>query len=133
MTEKMDKCRVLIVDDIQENVQTLRDMIEDMDIDIKEANGGKQAIEQVDSYKPHVILLDLMMPVVNGWDVIDYVRKKYSKNEMAILVTSLLNNKDNIDECYELGVNDYIAKPILKARIRSSLESHMYNIMRRLE
>lgn len=129
----MDKCRVLIVDDIQENVQTLRDMIEDMDIDIKEANGGKQAIEQVDSYKPHVILLDLMMPVVNGWDVIDYVRKKYSKNEMAILVTSLLNNKDNIDECYELGVNDYIAKPILKARIRSSLESHMYNIMRRLE
>lgn len=129
----MDKCRVLIVDDIPENVQTLRDMIDDMDIDIKAANGGKEAIELVDSYKPQVILLDLMMPGVNGWDVIDYVRKEHSKNEMAIVVTSLLNNKDNIDECYELGVNDYISKPLLKARVRSSLESHMANVMRRLE
>lgn len=129
----MDKCRVLIVDDIPENVQTLRDMIEDMNIDIKEANGGKEAIELVDNYKPQVILLDLMMPGVNGWDVIDYVRKKHSKNEMAIVVTSLLNNKDNIDECYELGVNDYISKPLLKARVRSSLESHMANVMRRME
>lgn len=129
----MDKCRVLIVDDIPENVQTLRDMIEDMNIDIKEANGGKEAIEMVDNYKPQVILLDLMMPGVNGWDVIDYVRKKHNKNEMAIVVTSLLNNKDNIDECYELGVNDYISKPLLKARVRSSLESHIANVMRRME
>ena len=129
----MDKCRVLIVDDIPENVQTLRDMIEDMNIDIKEANGGKEAIELVDNYKPQVILLDLMMPGVNGWDVIDYVRKTHSKNEMAIVVTSLLNNKDNIDECYELGVNDYISKPLLKARVRSSLESHIANVMRRME
>jgi len=126
----MDKCRVLIVDDIPENVQTLKDMIEDMGIDIKEANGGKEAMELVDSYKPQIIFLDLMMPAVNGWDVIEHVRKDYKKTEMAIVVTSLLNNKDNIDECYELGVNDYIAKPLIKARVRSSLESHMLNIRR---
>ena len=126
----MDKCRVLIVDDIPENVQTLKDMIEDMGIDIKEANGGKEAMELVDSYKPQIIFLDLMMPAVNGWDVIEHVRKDYKKTEMAIVGTSLLNNKDNIDECYELGVNDYIAKPLIKARVRSSLESHMLNIRR---
>ena len=126
----MEKCRVLIVDDIPENVQTLKDMIEDMGIDIKEANGGKEAMELVDSYKPQIIFLDLMMPAVNGWDVIEHVRKDYKKTEMAIVVTSLLNNKDNIDECYELGVNDYIAKPLIKARVRSSLESHMLNIRR---
>lgn len=129
----MEKCRVMIVDDIPENVQTLREMIEDMDIEIKEAGGGKEAIELVDTYKPQIIFLDLMMPAVNGWDVIEHVRNKYSKNEMAILVTSLLNNKDNIDECYELGVNDYIAKPLLKARVRSSLESHKSNVMRLME
>lgn len=129
----MEKCRVMIVDDIPENVQTLREMIEDMDIEIKEAGGGKEAIELVDTYKPQIIFLDLMMPAVNGWDVIEHVRNKYSKNEMAILVTSLLNNKDNIDECYELGVNDYIAKPLLKARVRSSLESHKANVMRLME
>ena len=129
----MDKCRVLIVDDIPENVQTLREMIADMDIDIKEASGGKEAIELVETYKPHIILLDLMMPAVNGWDVIEHVRNKYNKNQMVIIVTSLLSNKDNIDECYELGVNDYIVKPVLKARVRSSLESHIANVMRRIE
>lgn len=115
----MNKYKVLIVDDIPENIQTLGEMIKDFDLDVKIAEGGQEAINIIDSYTPDIILLDLMMPRVNGWDVIDHVRKKYSKNEMVIIVVSLLNNKDNIDECYELGVNDYINKPVIKARLTS--------------
>ncbi len=66
VTKKMDKCRVLIVDYIQADVDTLIEMLEGIDIEIKTANGGKEAIELVDSYKPHIVLLDLMMPLVNG-------------------------------------------------------------------
>lgn len=124
----MNKYKVLIVDDIPENIQTLGEMIKDFDLDVKIAEGGQDAIDIIDSYTPDIILLDLMMPHVNGWDVIDYVRKKYSKNEMVIIVVSLLNNKDNIDECYELGVNDYIPKPVIKARLTSSIESHLRNL-----
>ena len=124
----MNKYKVLIVDDIPENIQTLGEMIKDFDLDVKIAEGGQEAIDIIDSYTPDIILLDLMMPHVNGWDVIDYVRKKYSKNEMVIIVVSLLNNKDNIDECYELGVNDYINKPVIKARLTSSIESHLKNL-----
>ena len=123
----MEKNKVLIVDDISENIKTISEMIKDFDIDVKTANGGKEAIDLIDSFKPDVILLDLMMPHVNGWDVID---SKYSKNEMAIIVVSLLSNKDNIDECYELGVNDYITKPIIKARLTSSLEAHLNSFAR---
>ena len=126
----MNKYKVLIVDDIPENIQTLGEMIKDFDLDVKIAEGGQEAIDIIDSYTPDIILLDLMMPHVNGWDVIDYVREKYSKNEMVIIVVSLLNNKDNIDECYELGVNDYITKPVIKARLTSSIESHLRNISR---
>lgn len=126
----MNKYKVLIVDDIPENIQTLGEMIKDFDLDVKIAEGGQEAIDIIDSYTPDIILLDLMMPHVNGWDVIDYVRKKYSKNEMVIIVVSLLNNKDNIDECYELGVNDYINKPVIKARLTSSIESHLRNLSR---
>jgi len=126
----MNKYKVLIVDDIPENIQTLGEMIKDFDLDVKIAEGGQEAIDIIDSYTPDIILLDLMMPHVNGWDVIDYVRKKYSKNEMVIIVVSLLNNKDNIDECYELGVNDYITKPVIKARLTSSIESHLRNLSR---
>ena len=126
----MNKYKVLIVDDIPENIQTLGEMIKDFDLDVKIAEGGQEAIDIIDSYTPDIILLDLMMPHVNGWDVIDYVRKKYSKNEMVIIVVSLLNNKDNIHECYELGVNDYINKPVIKARLTSSIESHLRNLSR---
>ena len=126
----MNKYKVVIVDDIPENIQTLGEMIKDFDLDVKIAEGGQDAIDIIDSYTPDIILLDLMMPHVNGWDVIDYVRKKYSKNEMVIIVVSLLNNKDNIDECYELGVNDYITKPVIKARLTSSIESHLRNLSR---
>lgn len=126
----MNKYKVLIVDDIPENIQTLGEMIKDFDLDVKIAEGGQDAIDIIDSYTPDIILLDLMMPHVNGWDVIDYVRKKYSKNEMVIIVVSLLNNRDNIDECYELGVNDYITKPVIKARLTSSIEPHLRNLSR---
>ena len=124
----MNKYKVLIVDDIPENIQNLGEMIKDFDLDVKIAEGGQEAIDIIDSYTPDIILLDLMMPRVNGWDVIDHVRKKYSKNEMVIIVVSLLNNKDNVDECYELGVNDYITKPVIKARLTSSIESHLKNL-----
>ena len=126
----MDKYKVLIVDDIPENIQTLGEMIKDFDLDVKIAEGGEEAINIIDSYTPDIILLDLMMPRVNGWDVIDHVREKYSKNEMVIIVVSLLSNKDNIDECYELGANDYIIKPVIKARLTSSIESHLRNLSR---
>lgn len=126
----MDKYKVLIVDDIPENIQTLGEMIKDFDLDVKIAEGGQEAINIIDTYTPDIILLDLMMPRVNGWDVIDHVRKKYSKNEMVIIVVSLLSNKDNIDECYELGANDYIIKPVIKARLTSSIESHLRNLSR---
>ena len=126
----MDKYKVLIVDDIPENIQILGEMIKDFDLDVKIAEGGQEAIDIIDSYTPDIILLDLMMPHVNGWDVIDHVREKYNKNEMVIIVVSLLSNKDNIDECYELGANDYIIKPVIKARLISSIESHLRNLSR---
>ena len=124
----MNKYKVLIVDDIPENIQTLGEMIKDFDLDVKIAEGGQDAIDIIDSCTPDIILLDLMMPRVNGWDVIEHVREKYSKNEMVIIVVSLLNNKDNIDECYDMGINDYITKPVIKARLTSSIESHLKNL-----
>lgn len=126
----MNKYKVLIVDDIPENIQNLGEMIKDFDLDVKIAEGGQEAIDIIDSYTPDIILLDLMMPRVNGWDVIEHVREKYSKNEMVIIVVSLLNNKDNIDECYDMGINDYITKPVIKARLTSSIESHLRNLSR---
>lgn len=123
------KCKVLVVDDIPENIELVTDMLKGLDIEIQKADGGAKAIELVDSFQPNIILLDLMMPHVNGWDVIKHVRASYNKSEMAIIVVSLLSNKDNIDDCYEMGVNDYICKPIIEARLISSVETHKENMV----
>lgn len=77
------KCKVLVVDDIHENIELVADMLKGLDVEIQKADGGAKAIELVDSYQPNIILLDLMMPQVNGWDVIKYVRASYDKSEMA--------------------------------------------------
>ena len=61
----MSKCKVLIVDDIAENIAQVVDMLSNLDIEIKKAYGGKEAIELVETYKPNIVLLDLMMPEVN--------------------------------------------------------------------
>lgn len=118
----MSKCKVLIVDDIPDNVESVSDMIREFDFDVHKAFGGKEALEQIDSFQPNIVLLDLMMPEMNGWDIIEYIRSKYDKNQMAIIVTSLLSNKDNIDECYEMGINDYVTKPIILSRLKSSVD-----------
>lgn len=120
----MKSCKILIVDDIPENVEAISNMIEKFNFDVKKALGGDEAIQLVDSFEPNIILLDLMMPGTNGWDVIEYVRSKYEKEKMIIIVTSLLSNHDNIDECYEMGVNDYICKPIIEHRLLNSLETY---------
>ena len=124
----MKKCKVLIVDDIPNNVEAVSEMIQEFDFDIQKAFNGKEAIEKIDSFLPNIILLDLMMPGTNGWDIIEYVRSKFDKSQMAIIVTSLLSNKDNIDECYEMGVNDYVTKPIIKSRLISSVEARSHHV-----
>lgn len=79
----MNKYKVLIVDDIPENIQTLGEMIKDFDLDVKIAEGGQDAIDIIDSYTPDIILLDLMMPHVNGWDVIEHVRENIARTRWS--------------------------------------------------
>lgn len=79
----MNKYKVLIVDDIPENIQNLGEMIKDFDLDVKIAEGGQEAIDIIDSYTPDIILLDLMMPRVNGWDVIDHVRENIARTRWS--------------------------------------------------
>lgn len=58
------KCKVLVVDDIHENIELVADMLKGLDVEIQKADGGAKAIELVDSFQPNIILLDLMMPQV---------------------------------------------------------------------
>lgn len=118
-------CKILIIDDVPTNVALLSEIVKTINVKYDVAYGGAEAIEKIESFKPNLVLCDLMMPGVNGWDVIKAIRSKYTKKEMCIIVTSALTDHDNISECYALGINDYVAKPIVPNRIMNSIMVHM--------
>lgn len=117
-------CKILIVDDIQANVALITAIIKRLNVKYETASSGEEAMTKVDSFKPDIVLLDLMMPDVSGWDVIKYIRDRYSMEQMSVIITSAITDHDNITECYDMGVNDYVAKPIVPDRLINTILIH---------
>lgn len=101
----MKRCKILIVDDIPTNVTLISTIIKKkLDAYSDTALSGEEALKKIESFNPNIIILDLMMPGVDGWDVIRSVRSKHGKDEVAIIVTSAITDEVNMAECYDLGV-----------------------------
>ena len=126
----MEKCKILIVDDIPTNVTLISTIIKKkLGAEFDTALSGEEALEKIDSFKPNIIILDLMMPGMDGWDVIRAVRNRFQKSEMAIIVTSAITDKVNMTECYDLGVDDYIEKPIAQEALLSAIRTQAAKLL----
>lgn len=121
---EITNCKILIVDDIAANVALITAIIKKLNVKFEAASSGEEAMKKVDSFKPDIVLLDLMMPDVSGWDVIKYIRERYTMEQMSVIVTSAITDHDNITECYDMGVNDYVAKPIVPDRLINTILIH---------
>ena len=118
----MEDLRILIVDDIPTNVALIAAIIKKLNARQETAGNGEEALSLVDSFKPHIVLLDLMMPGFDGWDIIKAIREKYSKEQMAIIVTSAITDYETITECKNNGVDDFITKPIMPDMLLNSIQ-----------
>ena len=126
----MKKCKRLIVDDIPTNGTLISTIIKKkLDADSDTALSGEEALKKIESFNPDIIILDLMMPGVDGWDVIRSVRSKHGKDEVAIIVTSAITDEVNMAECYDLGVNDFIEKPILQNKLLDTIRRQTEKIL----
>lgn len=126
----MEKYKILIVDDIPTNVTLISTIIKKkLGAEFDTALSGEEALEKIDSFKPNIIILDLMMPGMDGWDVIRAVRNRFQKSEMAIIVTSAITDKVNMTECYDLGVDDYIEKPIAQEALLSAIRTQAAKLL----
>ncbi|MDY6801850.1 MAG: response regulator [Bacteroidota bacterium] len=108
----MMKSNILIVDDSETNLVLLEAILEDADFDVKTAYSTKEAEKVLKSYTPQLILLDLLMPNENGFDLL---RKLKSHNDLKvipiIIVTAFANNENKVI-AKDLGAEDIIEKPI---------------------
>lgn len=104
---------VLLADDIELNLVMLKNMLSKYNFNIVTASNGQDALDKIDYYRPALIILDILMPVLNGFEVISRVRENPKCSSMRVVVMSALNTNEFIDRAVSLGANDFISKPIV--------------------
>ena len=131
LNPNIDACKtsVLIVDDIPINVTLIEKMLKPFHFVIEKANDGQTALDIVADNKPDLILLDLMMPGMNGYDVIKQLRAKEETQQLPIIVISALNSNEDVVKGYDLGANDLLTKPIIMNRLHTSVITQLNKAM----
>jgi len=117
--------RILVVDDLIDNLLLLQTVLEAEAYEVETADGGRSAISKVESNPPDLILLDVMMPDMNGYEVIRQLRQNQDIPYIPILLVTAHEEPKAVDGL-NVGANDFIRKPIdfdeLLARVKAFLQ-----------
>ena len=118
--------RILIVDDEPLNIDYLEQELEDLDYETISAGNGQEALVLVETESPDMILLDIMMPVMDGFEVLSRLKAEKSWRDIPVVVISAMSDMDSVVKAIELGAEDYLPKPfdptLLQARLNAGLE-----------
>ncbi len=118
---------ILVVDDNKNNTTLLQKRLQKIGNKVEVANDGVEAIEIVDNLEEiDLILLDIIMPKINGYEVLEFLKKDKRYHEIPVIMLSSMDDLTSIYRCIELGADDYVTKPfdkiILEARISACIE-----------
>ncbi len=122
----MFKKKILIIDDTELMVKYITDILEEADYEVVHAHNGTEGLQKVREEKPDLVLLDVVMPGMNGFEVCKILRDDESNNLMPIIMLTAQDNEDDKLAGLELGADDYIIKPFnhreLLSRVRNTLK-----------
>ena len=129
--------RVLIADDIQQNRELLEAYLADEGYEILMASDGQQTMQLVDKHQPDLILLDIMMPRMRGYEVCSHIKGDPARRGILVLIVTALNETGDIEKAVNAGCDDFLTKPVnrleLRTRVRSLLRvRHLANERDRL-
>lgn len=117
--------RVLVVEDEVAIQQVLCFFLRHQDFEVLAVSGGQEAIRAIPDFSPHIVVLDLMMRPVSGWDVLHWMRANHLTPHIPVLVVSALVHLDEQMHGFEEGAIEYITKPtqpsIIVERVRTLL------------
>ncbi len=109
--------KILIVDDVMSNVLLLKVLLTNEKFAIATASNGRQALEQVDKENPDLVLLDVMMPDMSGFEVAQHLKANPKTAEIPIIFLTALNSTTDIVKGFQVGANDFISKPFNKEEL----------------
>lgn len=122
MSGELASWRVLAVDDEPDNLKLLWDVLEFNGVAVAGATGGEQAIKLADEFRPNVILLDLDMPDMTGWDVQRALRARPDFDNVPIIAITALAMPSDAQRAREAGFDGYITKPFRMQALLTELQ-----------
>ncbi len=132
---KKDRYNILIVDDQLKNIQVLGGILRDQGYQINVAQDGLQALENVKAMTPDLILMDVMMPEMNGYEVCQKLKADKTVNDVPVIFLTAKTETEDIVKGFEVGGVDYVIKPYVPAELLARVKTHLElkNLRSRIE
>lgn len=125
----ISQCNVLLVDDNEQNMELLMAYLEDIGCRLRQAKDGVEALDEVAKEAPDLILLDVMMPRMSGFQVCAKIKKNAATADIPIVMVTALNEVSDVERAVESGADDFLTKPVnrleLATRVRSLVRVSM--------
>lgn len=118
--------RILIVDDEPINLQVLVNMLSIQKYSVTRALSGAEALAALERQPYDLVLLDVMMPHMSGYEVCEAIREKYPANELPVVFLTARNQIGDLVQGFELGANDYLTKPVAKNELLARIKTHIH-------
>ncbi len=115
--------RVLIADDNEANVELLEAYLADMDVETAVAVDGQDTLDKAASFKPDLILLDVMMPKLSGFEVCQKIKSNPATKQIMILMVTALNEHGDMERAVDAGTDDFLSKPVDKTSLVKRVEN----------
>jgi PAS domain S-box-containing protein len=118
-------CRVLIADDIEDNRQLLAQLLAPVGFEIRLATNGAEAVQEFENWRPHLILMDFRMPVMDGHEAIRRIRAMAGGKEIKIIAVTASAMDENRQEMLKIGADDFISKPFREIELFHKIHAHL--------
>ncbi|HBZ97567.1 MAG: two-component system response regulator [Phycisphaerae bacterium] len=119
----LSQAGILIVDDNLQNLELMQAYLEELGCSISTATDGLEAIEAIDADKPDLVLLDVMMPRMSGFEVCQKIKAQPTTKDVIIIMVTALNEVGDFERAVDCGTDDYIAKPVNKLELLTKVQS----------
>jgi DNA-binding response OmpR family regulator len=135
MSDQKKDSRILIVDDTVKNIQVLGTVLKGEGYQINVAQNGKQALEMVQKVTPDLILLDVMMPEMDGFETCKHLKDDPGTREIPVIFLTAKVETEDIVTGFELGAIDYVTKPFNTTELLARVDTHLslYHLKQKLE
>lgn len=126
---------ILIIDDVELNIEIAGKMLQKDSYGIHVAHSGKEALRILEEHKPDLILVDIMMPEMDGFTLVERIKANPKSSDIPVIFLTARNDSESLSRAFDLGAVDYITKPFRSNELRMRVRNHieLMSVRRRLQ